>query len=164
MAVYVDKARLQQIMPPDRLDRLFTIRVPGPEPGSSLPVVDDTAIERVCTRADTLTTSAVSAFYSGPHPVTAPEPYKLLEEIAMLYAEAYAYQRDPSVARTYVDVSKSPQFKQAEMLACQLQTGKRNLFDNVGQPHAIGGVVSGLTNRDGSPPPLLFGDDYQGDL
>ncbi len=164
MAVYVDKDRLAKTIPLDRLERLFTVRIPGPEPGSSIPVVDDEAIEEVCDLADTLTTSAVSSFYNGPHPVVAPMASKLLGHIATLFATAYVYQRDPTLAKTYLDVSKSPQWQQAEKLVRDVQTNRRALFDNAGQPHLPGGIVSGLTNLDGTPPPQLFGNDYVGDL
>lgn len=157
-------------MPPDRLDKLFTIRIPGPSEGSTIPVVDDAAIEEVCERADVLTVSAIAQFYKGPHPIISPQPLKLLLQVASLYAEAYCYQRDPTYAKTYLDVTKSPQWKQAECIVGQIQTNARVLFDNAGEPFVPGGRIGGLpggiggTGDCGCPVPELFGKCYFGDL
>lgn len=154
MSIYTDKSRLTTFMPAARLEKLFL------ENG----VCNDAAIEAVCELADVHVLGHISSYYRGAHPVVVPGVSKVLASAAGLYATAYAYQRDPTYAKTYMDVSKSPWFIQAETMMKGVQAGDFALYDNASQSMPLGGRVGGSSLANGERPPELFGDDYAGDL
>lgn len=153
MAYYSDKQSLELAITAKMVAKLST------ENG----VADDNVVEFCCKRSDAMILSKIAQFYVGPHPIAAPTALSILNHAGTLYAQSYLYARDPTWAKTYVDISKDPSFKQAETIMNQLQTNSRCLYDNAPEPFLAGGIVSPDRNQLNCAP-QLFGENYYGDL
>lgn len=153
MAIYTDKSFVELKMTKQLVAKLSM------DNGSP----SDNVVEDCCITGDALVLSKIAQFYKGPHPIVAPTGLALLRHAATLYAVSFLYLRDSTYSKSYTDVSKSPQYRQAECIMNELQTDARCLFDNDSQPFIGAGVVSPSL---GTYPcaPQLFGEDYHGDL
>lgn len=126
-------------------------------------VPSDDVVEACCLDADAMVLSKIAQFYSGSHPILAPSGLAILSHAAVLYAISYLCVRDPTLPRTYIDVSKDPRYMQAEKIMSELQTDSRCLYDNPSQPFLGAGTVS-PSAENLNYAPRLFTDDYRGDL